>query len=161
MAAAKQVTLAQFQKWLRQQPQAIQGAVVRGLRSAAHRGVGIVVQEIDNAEPYPAVDTGGMRQSVHVQNHPDGAEIYVDAPHAGPINNGTRPFRPPVSALVTWAVRKGLAANEQEAWPIAKAVCDKIEAEGIEPRHFWEKAMARMEEVIRGEVQYELDKIGA
>lgn len=156
---AKTLTLKQYQEWLRQQPQQIQGAVVRGLRSAAQRGVGIIVQEIDTAQPHPAVNTGGMRQSARAVNTPDGAIVEVDAPHAAIINNGARPFNPPIRPLVVWAMRK-FGVTEREAWRIAKGVAKKIAAQGIEPRFFFDKAMKRIEEIVDQEVQHELSALG-
>lgn len=152
------MSLAEYRKWLDQQPAAIRGAVVRGVRSAAQRGVGILVEEIDKAEPYPAVNTGSLRQSARAGNTVDGAFVEVDAPHAAPINYGTRPFHPPLGPLVAWAVRK-FGVTESEAWRIAKGVAAKIAEEGIAPRHFFEKAMARIEELVDSEVQHELQEL--
>jgi hypothetical protein len=155
-----EMSLKEFQAWLRKQPQQIQGAVVRGLRSAAQRGVGVVVQEIDNATPHPAVNTGRLRQSARAESNPMGASVVVDAPHAAIINDGTRPFRPPLAPLVEWVVRK-FGVDEADAYPIAKAVQDKIAAEGIEPRFYFDKAMKRINEFVDEEVQHELNKLGA
>lgn len=154
------MTLQEFQKWLRKQPAVYRGAVVRGLRSAAHRGVGIIVQEIDNAEPHPAVNTGRLRQSARARNTADGADVEVDAPHAAVMNDGARPFKPPLWPLVEWAVRK-FSITQSEAYAVAKSVQKKIMAEGIEPRHYFDKAMKRIEEIVNEEVQRELDQIGA
>jgi hypothetical protein len=153
-----QMTLAQFQKYLDSQPPKLKAAVVRGLRSAAQRGVGVVVEEIDKAEPYPAVNTGSLRQSARAENTEYGAAIVVDAPHAAPINNGTRPFYPPIGPLVVWAMRK-FGVTENEAHKIARNVAKKIAEEGIEPRHFFEKAMARMDAIIEAEVGRELQEL--
>ncbi len=152
------MTLKEYSTWLQQQPAQIQGAVVRGVRSAAMRGVGIIVEEIDHAEPYPAVNTGSLRQSARAVNTPTGAAVEVDAPHAGPINYGTRPFYPPLGPLVAWAVRK-FGVSEAEAWRIAKGVAKKISEEGIAPRHFFEKAMARIEVIVDVEVKRELEAL--
>jgi len=152
------VTPAEFAKYLNQQPPKVKEAVVKGLRSAAMRGVGVVVEEIDKAEPYPAVNTGKLRQSVRAEPTPIGAAIVVDAPHAAPINNGTRPFFPPLEPLIEWAVRK-FGVSESEARSIAFNVARQISEEGIEPRHFFEKAMARMDAIIQEEVGRELGEL--
>lgn len=152
------MTPGEYAKWLQQQPEAVRGAVVRGVRSAAHRGVGFLVEEIDKAVPYPAVNTGNMRQSARAGNTPTGAFVEVDAPQAAPINYGTRPFNPPLAPLVAWAVRK-FGVTEKEAWRIARGVARKIGKEGIAPRHFFEKAMARIEAIIDPEVQRELERL--
>lgn len=153
------MTLAEFQKWLRKQPQQYRGAVVRGLRSAAQRGVGEVVRQIDNADPFAAVNTGGLRQSARARPTVDGAVVEVDAPHAAVSNDGARPFKPPIGPLVAWAQRK-FGLSRSEAWRVARGVQKKIEAQGIEPRHWWEKAMVEIEKFVDEEVQHELDKLG-
>ncbi len=133
-------------------------AVLRGLSSAAVRAKGVVIEEIDRSTPYPAVDTGRLRNSVHVNAFT--REIYIDAPHAAPINNGTRPFTPPLGPLLTWVIRKGLADDEDEAYAIARGVQQKIAREGIEPRHFWEKAMDRVQrDVVPLEIRTELGRL--
>lgn len=165
--------------------------MVRGLRSAALRTKGEVVIQIDTAKPYPAVDRGTMRRSVDVDNHPDGALLSVDAPYAAAIENGTRPFFPPLAPLEDWVIRKGLAGKKKrvsmrksereggglgtvsflerkataaaqynsEVKSIAYAIALKISKEGIEPRHFFKKAMAMAPKFLRAEIDRELEKL--
>jgi hypothetical protein len=137
-----QVTLAQFPALIMKMEPEVTAAVVRGLRSAALRAKGEVVLEIGRSQPYPAVDTGGLRESVNVGLLPDGGIVTVDAPHAAHIEHGTRPFWPPMGPLLTWAIRKGLADDEDEAEDVVRRIQAKIAREGIEPRHFFAKAMA-------------------
>lgn len=133
-------------------------AVLRGLSSATVRGKSEVVKEIDRSVPYPAVDTGRLRNSVKANGFT--RELWVDAPHAAPINYGTRPFRPPLAPLLTWVVRKGLADDEDEAYVVARAIQNKIAAEGIAPRHFWEKAMTTVQDqLVPVEVRAELGRL--
>lgn len=135
------VTLAQFQGILRRFPESAEGAIVRGLRSAAVRGKAEVVRQIDNAKPHPAVDSGGLRQSVTYERLEKGGELFVDAPHAPHLNFGTRPFWPPKAPLILWMVRKGLVEDEDEAEELVYVIQRKIASEGIAPRHFFSKAM--------------------
>lgn len=155
----KTIPLSRFGPELRKLPPELADATVRGLRSAALRGVGIVVQEIDNAKPHPAVNNGQLRQSVKYHALPDGAEIVVEAPHAPMIEYGTRPFTPPLAPLVAWVLRKGFADTEQEAIRIARGVQRAIAARGIEPRHFFAKAMARVRVIAVQEVKRELEAL--
>ena len=153
----RSMTLAEYTRFLeRELPRELEQAVVRGLRSAALRGKGFVVQEIDKAKPYPAVDTGGLRKSVDVLLLPDGADLVVDAPHAPMINYGTRPFWPPQAPLALWALRKGLAEDEEEAEEVAFAVALTIARFGIEPRRFMDKGMLRTLKILDSEVYREL-----
>ena len=133
-------------------------AVLAGLRSAALRAKSVVVQEIDRAQPYPAVDSGRLRNSVEVNLFT--REIRVTAPHAGILEKGTRPFWPPLAPLLTWVVRKGLADDEDEAYAVAKAVQAKIAKEGIAPRHYFAKAMKKVQdEIVPAEVRSELRRL--
>lgn len=154
---ARRVSLTQFGQIVTTLDPRLRAAIVRGLRATAARLVGLVVEEIDHASPHPAVDTGGLRNSVEMQTVPDGSIVQVTAPHAGPIEYGTRPFRPPTEPLAEWAMRKGLAIDEAEAERIAFAVANVIAERGIEPRHFMAKAWDRLPPVLAREVQRALD----
>jgi hypothetical protein len=152
------LTLNQFADLLQGMPKEIEHAVVRGLRSAALRGVGFVVEEIDQAKPYPAVNFGQLRQSIKRAPLPRGAQVFSDAPHFPFIEYGTRAHFPPIAPLVTWATRK-FGVDEDEARAIAWAVALKIAKEGIAPRHFFAKGMARMHAIVDSEIAHELEFI--
>ncbi len=122
--------------------------------------VGVVVREIDQAKPYPAVNFGHLRQSVRYRPIPGGGEITIDAPHAVFMEEGTRPFWPPKWPLILWMVRKGLAEDEDEAEQFVFAIQRKIANEGIEPRFFFAKAMAEIEgRLVRTEIESELRRL--
>ena len=150
------VTLAQFAELLEDMPKEVEQAVIRGLRSASLRGVGFVVEEIDQGKPYPPVNTGMLRMSVQRTVLPKGAQVFSDSPHFPFMEYGTRPHFPPIAPLVVWATRK-FGVEEGEARAIAWAVAKKIAREGIEPRHFFAKGMARMHGIVEAESQHELE----
>ena len=50
-------------------------AIVRGMHSSALRLEGLMVEEIDTAKPYPAVDTGGLRASIKTELGRDSATV--------------------------------------------------------------------------------------
>lgn len=152
------VTLGQFVKIVGQLPTEIEGAVVRGLRSAAMRGVSIVVEEIEFAQPYPAVDTGALRGSVDYQPLQKGGRIAVDAPHAAIIEEGSRPHSPPVAPLQEWAKRK-FGVSDKEAKQIAFAVRKRIKESGTKPRRYMAKAVDRIVRFVPSEVSQELAKL--
>lgn len=154
----KRVTLEGFARELETLSPALKGAVTRGLRSAALRLEGMVKEEIELAQPFPAVDRGELKASVTTVRHPDGANVEVQAPHAAIIEDGTRPFRPPLAPLIAWASRK-FGANEREAKRIAWAVADKIASNGIAPRHYFEKAWVRVQPEIAKEIRRELEQL--
>lgn len=154
------VSLDQFADLLRAYPAKVEAAAIAGCRSAAALGVGYVVEEIQKAKPHPAVNTGQLVGSVRFRNIARGANISVDAPQAVFMENGIRPFAggPPIAALTEWAKRKfGLddKAAEGVAWSIRK----KISERGIEPRHFFVKAIKRVEEVVAHEIETEIRAI--
>jgi len=152
------VTLEQFTKELGKLPGDMEKAIVRGLRSAAQRGVSEVVQAINTSKPHAAVDTGQLARSVEATDVLKGGRILVDAPHAAVIETGARPFWPPLQPLKDWAQRK-FGVDEEEAAEIARAVQMKIAMFGIEPRHYFRTAMARVRKIVPIEVESELGKI--
>lgn len=84
----------------------IVAATVKGLRVAAWDGRRETVLQINFHQPHPVVDLQQLKRSPKVSNLPNGALLEVTAPHAAPQEFGTRPFTPPLSALIAWAVRK-------------------------------------------------------
>lgn len=106
------ITLRQYLGLGKKLPSQLEAACIRGLRSAALRGVGEVVKQIDKTVPYPPVDTGAMRQSVGVEATPEGADLFVNAPQAADVEYGTRPHMPPLGPILVWVRRKfGLGAE--------------------------------------------------
>ncbi len=150
------LTLDQFADLLEDMPKEVETAVIRGLRSAALRGVGFVTEEIDGASPYPPVNFGQLRQSTKWAPLAKGAQVFNDAPHFPFMEYGTRPHMPPVAPLIVWATRK-FGVDEAEAEAIAWAVAKKIAREGIAPRGFFAKGMARMQAIVPDEITHELE----
>ncbi len=155
---ARKITIDQFAAELQKLPAELTAAAVRGCRSAALRGVGFVVEEIQSAKPHPAVNTGAMVQSVRSSAIEGGGRISVDAPQATFMEDGTRPFRPPLKPLIEWAKRR-FQVPEKEAKAIAWGVREAIAKKGISPRHFFSKAMARTYEILGNEIEHELKKL--
>lgn len=156
---AKVVSLGQFERVLVSLEGDMRQAVVKGLRSSGLYLEGVTVEEIDRAEPDPAVDRGQLRDSVGTRSTPGGAVVEVKAPHAPMIEYGTRPFFPPIEPLARWAMRKGLADDEEEAQGIAFAIAKKISQTGIFPRGYFHKAWNRLvnERIVSREVNAELE----
>jgi hypothetical protein len=154
----KRVTLGDFARGLEKMPDEIEAAIIRGLRSAALRGVGIVKEEIATSKPHPAVDKGDLIRSVHYSPGKRGGFVVVDAPHAAFVEMGTRPHWPPFLPIYRWVQRK-ITRDEYKAAAIAKRVRAKIAAHGTEPRHFMRKAARRIKLIMPIEVERELEKI--
>lgn len=151
------VTLDQYIGQVGRLPDDLKDACVRGLRSTAARGVGIVVGEI---EAVKAVNTGQLKTSVGYRPLADGAEINVDAPHAVFVEEGTRPHWPPGRPIFEWVMRKGLAATEADGVKITYAIQSAIAKNGTKPRRFFAKAMKKIvRDVLPTEVKREVEKV--
>jgi hypothetical protein len=157
----KNVTAEQFAAILETLPEQFTEAAIRGLRSAAMRLEGWVVDEIRTAEPHPAVAQGELAGSVVTTTVDDGAIVKVEAPHGAFMEEGTRPHFPPLQPLEDWVRVKGFAKTDAEVKRIAYAVALKIAQFGIAPRHFFAKAVRRLEvaQVIPTEIARELNGI--
>ena len=115
-------------------PGSMDAAVINGLRSATMRGVPAVVQSIDTTSPHAPVNNGTLRQSVGFNFTPRGGKLHVDAPHAAPMERGTRPFWPPLDPLIQWVMDKGFADVEIDAIRMAMHIQRKIARDGLKPR---------------------------
>jgi hypothetical protein len=154
----QRISLTKFQRAVLELDPNMKAATVKGLKAAALRTQGLVVDEIQNAEPNAAVDRGELAGSVHTRMHSDGATVEVRAPHAVFIDQGTRPHMPPLAPLAEWAMRK-FGVNEKQARAIAWGVAKKIEKYGTAPRHFMQKAFERSKPVIQSEIRKALAKL--
>lgn len=111
-------------------------AAVRGLQSAAARGVQtIVVQIIPSRSPMP-VDRATFKAGWRAWPAPDGAVIENFEPHAILIEKGVRGEnvkigRKMIDALTEWAIRKRIVADEKEAKRFAWALAKKMKQRGI------------------------------
>ena len=157
----RSVTADQFAAIMEGLPEKFEQAAIRGLRSAAMRLEGMVVDEIRTAEPNPAVAQGELASSVVTTRVEDGSIVKVEAPHGAMMEEGTRPHFPPLQPLRDWARVKGFATDDESADRIAWAVAIKISKHGIAPRHFFAKAVRRFEEaqIIPTEITRELNGV--
>lgn len=157
----RKVTLPAFARRIAALDDELRDAVHDGLHSAALRLEGYVVEEIDDAEPSPAVDRGQLRNSVDTEVFGDDAVVAVKAPHAAPIEYGTRPYFPPTGPLAAWVLRKGIATSQEDAKSIAFAIARKISEDGIAPRNYFAKAFARWQSdgVLEKEIAAEVDAV--
>jgi hypothetical protein len=93
--------LALMQKHDRERERGVERAVKR----AARAGRRIVRENVP-------VAFGELRESVHVE----GTRIVVDAPHAAPVETGSRPHMPPLEPLLKWVklrAAQGLLTERQ------------------------------------------------
>jgi len=116
----------------------LQKAAKRGLVSAAYRGLmEITTRIVPSRSPVP-VDRGLFRAGWKVDPHEpaDGATLYNDEPHAVFIEFGVRGENVKIGtamlqALAEWAMRKGLADDEDDAVEVAWAVAKAAQSRGF------------------------------
>lgn len=153
---------------------AMREAAIRGLRSAAARGVQVIVtQIIPSRTPQPvdrSVYRAGWRAVASMGSEGGGrwnaADIYNAEPHAAHIEYGVRAAnvkigRVMIQALTAWVQRKGIAKGAEAvgaAWAIAKA----MQKRGIFGRGLGiltELVEKRLPTIIKEEVERELAQV--
>jgi hypothetical protein len=122
-------------------------------RKAVVRGVEKSIPELVRTSP---VDTGQYASSWSFTSDEKSVILGNFAPHAPIIENGARPFKPPIGPLLAWAKRV-LGDSSQppnysnHVWALAVYTQKKIEKEGMKPRAILEKAMPMILENIKEE----------
>lgn len=104
------------------------------------------------------VDTGLYASSWEMTEDEVSVTIGNTAPYAGIIEDGARPFTPPLAPLLAWAKRvTGDGSQPPHYSPkvqaIARAVQQKIAREGMKPRHVLQNAIPGIIENIRRELE--------
>src|ERR1019366_772147 len=110
------IDLARAPEWVRSLEGKMHKAALRGLLSAAHRTVSVIVTEIIPREERAPVDRGVYRAGWRARKLDDGALVYNNTPHAGIIEHGARAEnikvgKRMIDALTEWIVRKGLVSR--------------------------------------------------
>jgi hypothetical protein len=122
-------SIAEFNKLFAKHQEARQKAVIRGLQRTAIRGAKELKLEIP-------VAFGELRDSVHPTDKTDGATITIDAPHAAPVEIGSRPHTPPLAPLVEWMRLRGSTNPVQDA----KKLQHYITVNGTKP-HWYARSL--------------------
>jgi hypothetical protein len=103
------------------------------------------------------IDTGLYAQSwgTDIDEEAGLATIGNYAPHAGIIENGARPFTPPIKPLLAWAKRV-LQDHSQppnysdDVWRLAKGTQKAIAERGLRPQHIMENEIpVIMENILK------------
>lgn len=77
--------------------------------------------------------------------------------YAAPVETGTRPHMPPVSALVLWVKQKFHDVDEKSAVSIAWAVAKKISKVGTSGHEMFSRALAEIEPIAPDWIGAEID----
>lgn len=108
-------------------PKLQRAAALRGLASAAQRGLQLVQAEIIPSRSPQPVDRGVYRAGWRAVKIKDGYAVENLEPHAAFVEYGVRasnvkPGRAMIAALQEWARRHGFEDPLGAAWAIAKAM---------------------------------------
>lgn len=174
--AVIEISAGQVGAALRQTDHELQHRVIAGLRRGALRGIPVVVKDT------PA-DRGQARAGWDVAFVRDGADLFNDAPHAGILEAGSRPHRPPILPILRWVVRKfglnlealaagatrksfrgtkrsfeGIGEVPASTVSFAWAIANKIAREGTAPHWMVRKNLKLLSRLAAEEVKRELSK---
>jgi hypothetical protein len=146
-------------KLLEKQAREISKAAKRGALSAATRGAAKLQKKVPR-------DTGDLARSFRVGHTSTGAQIRIDAPHAGIVERGARPHRVNAEgreALAGWVagwVRRRLKiTDEAEINAVVAGICRKLEREGQKPTWFVRNYRTEAARVLREEVDAEIKNL--
>ena len=130
------MTLGEYKRFLLAYRGRNRAAALRGLQSAAMRGVQVIQTEIIPSRVPQPVDRSLYRGGWRFSFEPDGALIFNNEPHAPEVEFGVRAAnvkigKAMIQALAEWAVRKGLASAGKEAVSAAWAIAKTMQRRGI------------------------------
>jgi hypothetical protein len=131
---------------------------VEDQKKAVTAGVMRSLPELVAASP---VDTGLYAASWDFTQDEVSATLGNYAPHAPIIEDGARPFTPPLAPLLAWAKRVLKDSSQPpdyspKVWALARGVQNKISREGIKPKHILRDMLPKILENIK----QELSKLG-
>lgn len=159
-----------------------QQELMKGLHRAqldsAYATLPMVVADTDAAG---LVDLGAYKNSWDVIDAGGEVRLVNDAPYAGVIEQGARPFTPPLQPLIDWAERKAAdlgfvgkkqmrggafrgrasLSNEQRdiARSIARAIQRKFAREGYRPRYVMRNRLPYALKQLRRAIQEHVDRV--
>ncbi|HEU4728389.1 MAG TPA: hypothetical protein VFT22_10880 [Kofleriaceae bacterium] len=83
--------------------------VERAVKQTAQHGVPVVRSNVP-------VAFAELEHSIHAGDLPAarGARVYADAPHAAPVEEGSRPHMPPLEPLIAWVKLRGMQGLKSE-----------------------------------------------
>lgn len=166
MGPVPTLTLAEYRKLVVSYKGRFRAAAVRGLHSAAARGVQIIQTELIPARVPQPVDRGLFRAGWRFFLDEDGAWLTNTEPHAGHVEHGVRAEhvkigKRMIAALAEWAARKGLASAGEEAVSAAWAIAKAMKRKGIfgKGMHVLDELMRdRMPDIAKEEILAEINR---
>lgn len=130
-------------------------ASLKDQKKAVASGLAQAIPDLVEASP---VDTGLYAQSWNFTVSEESAIIGNYAPHSVIIEEGARPFTPPIGPLLAWAKRVlGDGSQPPNYSPqvrsLAYGVQKKIQAEGMKPKHILRDMLPKILENIQEELK--------
>jgi hypothetical protein len=149
MGTVKTVNLKDFSKELK-------GFNEKSLKEKKQATVKGIVKSIPDLVAASPVDTGLYAASWDFTVEEEAVILVNYAPYAGIIENGTRPFTPPIAPLLAWAKRVLKSGSqppdyEPKVWALAKGTQNKIAQYGMKPQHIMENAIPKIIDNIKAE----------
>lgn len=149
MSSRKVVNLRDFAKELGK----FTDSKLKDYKKAAVKGIVESIPILVKASP---VDTGLYAASWDFSVEEESIILGNYAPYAGIIEDGTRPFTPPIGPLLAWAKRVLQDPSQppdysSQVWALAKGTQAKIAAQGMQPRHIMRDAIPQIIENIKAE----------
>lgn len=128
-------------------------ATIEAQKEAVASGMLRSIPDLVAASP---VDTGEYANSWEFTELENAAVLGNFAPHAGIIENGARPFTPPIGPLLAWAKRVLNSPSQppnygSDVWGLARGVQNKITKNGMSPRRILEQAIPGIIENVKQE----------
>ncbi len=116
-----------------------------------------VIRSIPDLVAASPVDTGMYAASWDFTVEEYGVVLGNYAPYAGVIEDGARPFVPPIGPLLAWAKRVTGDPSQpplysSHVWAVAKAAQKKISEFGMEPKHILENQIPNIIANIKAEL---------
>jgi len=124
------------------------------VKAATYRALAQAIPILVENSP---VDTGLYAASWTFTMEEESAFIGNFAPHAAIIEEGARPFTPPIAPLLAWAKRVLKDPSQppeysDRVWALASYTRNKIQEHGMMPRHILQNALPAIIEAIRREL---------
>jgi hypothetical protein len=145
------IKLNDFAKVIQEMP----GKTLEQVRKGTISGVAKSISGLVENSP---VDTGLYAQSWNFTADEQSVVLGNTAPHAAIIEEGSRPFTPPIAPLLAWAKRVLKDSSQPpnyspEVWALAKGTQNKIAQNGMQPRKVLEGMLPTILENIRQEIK--------
>ena len=135
------------------------GAFTEGHLSNLKKATSVgVAESIPHLVKNSPVDTGLYAQSWAFTESEYSVIVGNFSPHSAIIEDGARPFTPPIGPLLAWAKRVLKDPSQppeysSEVWSLAKGTQKKIALVGMEPKHVMQNQIPLIIERIKKEYQ--------